>query len=234
MRDEWLSGAPTTPTNTRFVSAILAFVLGPSITVRVCGLYTRIKLVDINMGNWTSGTRENRRICWAKGRLGVCPVANIEGGWLMAGLYVPRNLLTALSWADKGWASTHPHEKGWLGCGSSWHDEVESSVWFECETQWKCNSILREDDFGPGPYWILLSLWNAGYAVVNVNRIRVNKDFLHYRNFAFMSPFFPVLGGFISKLLEFRFSFRMLIKRQSFVISRLYWWISDTHSSINK
>lgn len=47
--------------------------------------------------------------------MGVCPVANIEGGWLMASFYVPRDLLTALSWADwlydKGWASTHT-EKG--------------------------------------------------------------------------------------------------------------------------
>lgn len=43
-------------------------------------LYTRVKLVDINMGNWTTGTRGNRKDMLAKGRTGVCPVANIEGG----------------------------------------------------------------------------------------------------------------------------------------------------------
>lgn len=63
-------------------------------------LYMRVKLVDINMGNWTTGTRGNRKDMLAKGRMGVCPVANIEGGWLMASFYVPRDLLTALSWAD--------------------------------------------------------------------------------------------------------------------------------------
>lgn len=78
MRDEWLSGVPTTPTNTRyrpFSRLYTAVYGGPHVR-----LYTHAKLVDINMGNWTTGIIGNRKDMLAKGRTGVCPVANIEGG----------------------------------------------------------------------------------------------------------------------------------------------------------
>lgn len=150
MRDEWLSGVSTTPTNTRFVSA---FYGSPHVR-----LYTRIKSISI----WETGLRGlegtegyvGGRVVWGCVR---SLISKADDLWRASTL--PRDLLTALSWADwlydKGRASTHPHEKGWLRCGvvvTRPSGVVRMIRMRMPETQWKCNSILREGDFGPGPY----------------------------------------------------------------------------------
>lgn len=92
MPDKWPSGVPATLTNTRLALPFSSSRVPAPLEAHVSTEVDRS--ADINIGNWTSGTRGSpERI---RPLFQGISLANIEGGWLMAdGLFVSWDLLNS-------------------------------------------------------------------------------------------------------------------------------------------
>jgi len=98
MRDEWLSGVPTTPTNTLFVPAILAFV-HDRLWQSTCATLYEHKVSRYQYGKLDYGELEGtERICWRR--------------------IVRRGVRSLISKADDLWRASTFHGTSWpLSCG---------------------------------------------------------------------------------------------------------------------